>query len=72
MKVAVLAERSRETQARIDQMRSMQQPEAHNDEMEMSEPWSSLLYREGEMVLQPPELLVPASEEIEADHDFGR
>ena len=40
VKVAELTERSRETQARIDQMRSIQQPEPDNAEMEMSEPWS--------------------------------
>ena len=59
-KVEELTERSRATQVRIDELRSMQQPEV-DDELEMSDPWSSLLHRERESILQPPELLVPAS-----------
>ena len=70
-KVEELAERSRATQARIEELKSMQQPDPERDDVEMSEPWTSLLGREREALLQPPEELVPASPEVEAEREFG-
>jgi hypothetical protein len=63
-KVTELAERSRATQARIDEIRSMPQPDAENGDLAPGEAWSRLIGRERESILQPPEQLVPPSPEV--------
>jgi hypothetical protein len=63
-RVAELAERSRETQARIDEIRSMRQAE---EDVAPAQAWAQLLGREREALIQNPEQYVTPSPDVEAD-----
>ena len=70
-KVAELVEHSRVTQARMDEIKSMQEPDLDED-LTPSQAWATMLGREREAMLQPPEMLsaprlMPKS--TRSDHD---
>jgi conjugative relaxase-like TrwC/TraI family protein len=66
-RVAELAERSRATQARIDELRTMPQYDDEERDIIPSEAWDRMLGREREALLQPAERYVPPAPEIQAD-----
>ncbi|MGH3401504.1 MAG: MobF family relaxase [Streptosporangiaceae bacterium] len=63
-RVAELAEASRATQARIDEIRSMTIPDPDSDDIAPGAAWSALIGQERSSILQPPELLVPQSPHV--------
>ena len=72
-KVAELVEHSRITQARIDEIKSMQEPDLDED-LTPRQAWAMMLGREREAMLQPPEMLISPSPDAEVDeigYDLG-
>lgn len=72
-KVEELAEHSRITQARIDEIKSMQEPDLDED-LTPGQAWATMLGREREAIIQPPEVLVTPSPDAEVDeigYDLG-
>jgi hypothetical protein len=69
-KVAELAERSRQTQARIDELRSMPEHEDEERDLLPTEAWDKMLGRERQALLQPPERYLSPAPEVEADKEI--
>jgi hypothetical protein len=71
VKVTELAERSRQTQVMIDELRGLPEAEGEDHEVETQAAWPELIGRQRDALIQEPERYVPASPEVGVDEEFG-